>query len=140
MPSDPTMIQLMANNKLSIEKEAAPLMQVMFPKDKIKLMLPKMRALFSAADFSGRVSSTAIQLENELAQEWYEGHGTYHRLGEIDANTLVIAGVQDKIVDRQNSALLVNGIRGANFIEVPDAGHGIIYEHPDKIATAILKL
>ena len=88
MPGDPTMIQLMANNKLSIEKEAASLMQVMFPKDKIKRMLPKMRALFAAADFSGRVSSTAIQLENELAQKWYEGHGTYHRLGEIDCHHL----------------------------------------------------
>ena len=140
MPSDSNVTSLMTNKRLSVEKEAEPLMHVMFPTHKIKSMLPKMRTLFSSADFSGRISTTAIHLENELAQKWYSGAGTYRQLGEIDALTLVITGIQDKIVNRQNAALLANNIRRAKFIEIADAGHGIIYEYPDKIANSILNL
>ena len=138
--SEPGMTELIANNRLSIAKEADPLMKVMFPANKIKVMLPKMRALFPMTNFSGRVSSNIVQLENELAQKWYSSQGTYQQLGEIEATTLVITGVQDKIVDRQNSELLVNSIRGAKFIEISDAGHGVVYEYPNRIATAILNL
>ena len=142
-PKEQDTIQLIENFRFPTYKtinQSTTLMKIMFPTNKIKVMLPKIRALFSIANFSEDALSATTQLSNGLKQQWYNGKGTYYQLGEIEATTLVIAGSQDKIVDRQNAALLTNNIRGAKLIEIVDAGHGIIYEYPNRIATAILNL
>lgn len=121
-------------------KREALLLQVMFPPKVLGQLLPKLQAIFQAAAFVEEISNSMCQLEKQLSENWYQGTGTYMQLNEIDAKTLVISGEQDLIVDRQNSLLLINGIPGAKGLEFGDAGHGVIYQHPDAIAEAIIKL
>lgn len=112
----------------------------LFPAKVLRSMTPKLKAIFNAANFQNDISNSVVLLQQHMADLWYQGSGSYQQLGEIDANTVIIAGAQDMIVNRQNLMLLVNGIRGAQLIEYPDAGHGLIYQHPDSIAETVNKL
>jgi pimeloyl-ACP methyl ester carboxylesterase len=116
------------------------MLQVMFPPKVLVLLLNKLHAIYQAGALVEEISNSMCQLEKQVAENWYQGTGTYSQLNEIDAKTLVISGEQDQIVDRQNSLLLVNGIPGAKGLEFSDAGHGVIHQHPDSIAEAIFEL
>jgi pimeloyl-ACP methyl ester carboxylesterase len=121
-------------------KREALLLEIMFPAKALALLTDKLHAIFQTAALVEEISNSMCQLENQLADSWYQGTGTYGQLNEIEAKTLVISGEQDHIVDRQNSLLLINGIPGAKGLEFSDAGHGVIYQHPDAIAAAIFEL
>ena len=121
-------------------KREALLLALMFPPKALALLANKLHAIFQTAALIEEISNSMCQLENQLSESWYQGTGTYGQLNEIEAKTLVISGEQDRIVDRQNSLLLINGIPGAKGLEFSDAGHGVIYQHPDSIAEAISEL
>ena len=130
----------LVQNKGSNKDEIDTLMNLLFPPPAIKAHQAKMHAILTTAYSKNKIPETVAQLEYTLAEKWYKGNGVYYKLGAIHAPTLVITGSQDNIISRQNSLLLVNGIRGAEFLELPDAGHGLIYQYPDAIADRILKL
>lgn len=114
--------------------------KLLFPEQSLKSMKPKLQTIFAAANFAENISNSVILLQQHMANAWYHGSGTYQRLGEIEANTVIIAGAQDKIVNRQNLMLLVNSIPGAKLTEFLDAGHGVIYQHPRSIAECVNNL
>lgn len=116
------------------------ILKLLFPTKVLRNMAPKVRAIFNAANLQDDISNSVILLQQHMADLWYQGSGSYQQLGEIDANTVIIVGAQDMIVNRQNLMLLVNGIRGAQLVEYPDAGHGLIYQHPCSIAETVNKL
>lgn len=116
------------------------MLQIIFPPKVLVVLLNKLHAIYQAGTLVEDISNSMCQLEKQVSENWYQGNGTYGQLNEIDAKTLVISGEQDRIVDRQNSLLLINGIPGAKGLEFSDAGHGLIYQHPDVIAEAIIEL
>jgi len=65
--------------------------------------------------------------------------GSFSRLGEIRSPTLVITGTDDYIVPPVNSRLIRNGIPGADLVEIPGAGHGLMYQDPDTFSTYVLE-
>lgn len=131
-------ILLESSSAFDVENKA--LLTRLFTPEHLRRMTPKLRAIFTAANFKEDISNSIVLLQQHLAELWYRGEGTYQRLNQIQANTLVITGGQDRIVNRQNSLLLANGIPGAMLVEYPDAGHGVIYEHPTAIAEEMLEL
>lgn len=133
-------LNLLTNASGSFHTGSEKLLHLLFPKTIIPTLAPKMNAIFSAANFNKDISNTIIQLENQLADQWYKGSGTYHQLHQINIPTLVINGAKDKVVNRQNTLLLVNSIPGAHFVEFSDAGHGVIYQYPTRIAEEIMRL
>lgn len=112
-------------------------LQILLPNKAGRQFIPKLRAIYTAANLKEHITNSVILLQQHMTEQWYAGEGTYTQLGNIEAQTLVISGSQDRIVNRQNSMLLVNGIRGAQFVEFPDAGHGVIYQHPVDIAEQV---
>lgn len=48
---------------------------------------------------------------------------TTESLAAISAPTLVIRGAEDRITPREQSDILVSGIPGASYLEIPDCGH-----------------
>lgn len=56
------------------------------------------------------------------------------------AEVLVIAGDADRLVPLANSVQIVEGIPGAEFIIVPNAGHMLTLEHPDQVNDLLIEL
>ena len=133
-------IQVLAQIVQAPHQREQLMLRVLFPQKAIDTIATKLHAIYQAGALVEEISNSMCQLEKQLMENWYSGSGTYHELNEIEAKTLVISGEQDQIIDRQNSLLLINGIPGANGLELSDAGHGVIYQHPDAIAAAILEL
>lgn len=66
------------------------------------------------------------------------GHDTYHRLGRIEAPTLVLAGEADALIPPANSRILAERIPGAELLVVPGGGHQVLVEQPRECNQAII--
>jgi pimeloyl-ACP methyl ester carboxylesterase len=63
--------------------------------------------------------------------------GTYDRLDRIKAPTLIVAGMEDLIISPENSLILANRINGSWLVRVENAGHGLVIQYPDKLASIV---
>ncbi|MBX9705163.1 MAG: hypothetical protein K5Q00_02825, partial [Gammaproteobacteria bacterium] len=113
------------------------LSQTVFASAELKKIIPKLKAMRTSAGELLDVSPAVLQQQYQLAQEWFAGQGTYQQLSQIHQPTIVITGILDKVVHRQNSLVLANGIAGSVRLEYPNASHGIIYEYPIELAKVI---
>lgn len=59
-------------------------------------------------------------------------------LASIDVATLVIVGAMDTITPPASARVIVEGVRGARLVELPQAGHLANLEAPDGFAEALL--
>ena len=59
------------------------------------------------------------------------------RLGEIRCPTLVIVGDEDQPLPVQKSQRIADGIRGAELVVIPGAGHLSSVEHPQAVTDAL---
>ena len=65
--------------------------------------------------------------------------GSYSRLGKLRFPTLVITGTEDVIVPPINSRILSGRIYGADLVEIPGTGHGLLYQCPDRFSDCVLE-
>lgn len=66
-----------------------------------------------------------------------ERDGVVNELAAIRCPTLVVRGTEDAAIALDRARLLVDGIAGAEWAEVPGAGHTSTLERPDEV-TALL--
>ena len=62
--------------------------------------------------------------------------GTCNALSSITQPTLVIVGTDDDAAP--DSLTLAEGIPGSWLIRIRDAGHGLMYQHPDEFNTILM--
>jgi pimeloyl-ACP methyl ester carboxylesterase len=65
--------------------------------------------------------------------------GSFSRLWEIRSPALVITGTDDEIVPPRNSRILHERISGSDLVEIPGAGHGLMYQCPDRFCDCVLE-
>lgn len=66
-----------------------------------------------------------------------ERAGCEGELAAIRCPTTVIRGTGDQAIARERARLLVDGIAGARWVEVPDAGHTASLEAPEALTAAL---
>jgi pimeloyl-ACP methyl ester carboxylesterase len=76
----------------------------------------------------------ARQAEAFLAWE-----GSFSRLGGIRSPSLVITGTDDVIVPPVNSRIISGRIPGSQLVAIPAAGHGLMYQCPDRFCDCVLE-
>jgi len=64
-------------------------------------------------------------------------NGSFNRLSQIACPTLVITGVEDLDAPIRNAVTLAEAISGAWFIPFKNAGHGLMYQEPERFSQAI---
>jgi pimeloyl-ACP methyl ester carboxylesterase len=64
--------------------------------------------------------------------------GSYGRLPEIKAPTLVLTGDADILIPPENSSILAQRIPGARLAVYPGGGHGFFAQFPERVAEDIL--
>ncbi|MDP3564886.1 MAG: alpha/beta hydrolase [Methanoregula sp.] len=64
--------------------------------------------------------------------------GSFSRLGDIRSPALVLTGTDDVIVPPVNSRIISERIPGSTLVEIPGAGHGLMYQCPDRFCDCVL--
>ena len=66
-------------------------------------------------------------------------HDTYDRLPDIKSPTLVITGIEDRMVPCENAKLLASRIPNAELAMIDNAGHGLFISDPtEKVSKTVL--
>jgi pimeloyl-ACP methyl ester carboxylesterase len=82
------------------------------------------------------VSPRIIQKQNEAIVSWITT-GMCNSLSNITQPTLVIVGTDDIWTPTANSLMIAEKIPGAWLVQMRDAGHGSMYQYPDKFSKVI---
>jgi pimeloyl-ACP methyl ester carboxylesterase len=82
------------------------------------------------------VSPDIIQRQEEAIVSWF-ATGTCNALSNITQPTLVIVGTDDIWTPAANSLMIVEKIPAAWLVQIRDAGHGLMYQFPDKFSKAV---
>jgi len=81
------------------------------------------------------LSPKTVQLQSQAVVNW---KGTCDRLSNINQPTLVIVGTDDAFAPPANSMMITEKIPGAWLVQIKGAGHGLIYQYPDKFSRIVL--
>jgi pimeloyl-ACP methyl ester carboxylesterase len=82
--------------------------------------------------------NTGDEIIARQANAFFAWSGSFHRLGDIRLPTLVITGNEDVIVPSVNSTVIRGQIPNAHLVEIPGAGHGLMYQVPDLFCEYIM--
>ena len=82
------------------------------------------------------VSPEIIQRQNEAIVSWIT-RGTCNALSNITQPTLVIVGTDDIWTPAVNSLMIAERIPGSWLVQIKDAGHGLMYQYPDKFSKVV---
>jgi len=63
--------------------------------------------------------------------------GTVARLADVTVPALVITGEDDRIAPRANAENLAGALPNARLLVIPGAGHMVITDQPEALASAI---
>jgi pimeloyl-ACP methyl ester carboxylesterase len=82
------------------------------------------------------VSPEIIQNQIDAIVNW-SFIGTCDILSNITQPTLVIVGTDDIWTPAANSLLIAERIPGSWLVQIEDAGHGLMYQYPDKFSKVV---
>ena len=82
-----------------------------------------------------RMSTAAIELQDRAIGEW---KGVWSGLKGITAPTLFVTGAEDVITPAENAKLMAAVVPGAELVRIAGAGHGLMYQDPQKLADAVM--
>jgi 3-oxoadipate enol-lactonase len=121
IPSDPAYIKLTTDPtllKLPPEERTKLLIPFMVSQEFIDKN-PTLMQQFLVKRDEYPASPQGLAGQRQVSQ----GHGTYERLPEIVAPTLVIHGDSDRIIPMENARILASRIPGAELVILKRAGH-----------------
>lgn len=78
------------------------------------------------------------EVVSRQADAFFTWTGSFSRLEKVRCPTLVITGTDDVVVPPVNSRIISGRIFGAGLVEIPGAGHGLMYQFPDRFSDCVL--
>lgn len=87
-----------------------------------------------AEDFpvpSEPMKAEAIGYQNEAIAKWT---GVWSSLTSISCPTLFVTGADDLLTPPRNAEMMAAIVPGAELVQIPGAGHGLMYQEPQKLA------
>jgi pimeloyl-ACP methyl ester carboxylesterase len=85
------------------------------------------------------VVSDTLKKQFEINENWLSKHwrGVCNDLTNVTQPTLIITGTEDVAIPAANSLILADKIPGAWLVQIKGAGHGLMYQFPEKFTTII---
>lgn len=133
VPNPPAVIAALTNFSGTPLQQAEAIIKVLFPQswiDQNRVYLALLALLPKEP-----VSPAVVQAQVAAEEAW---PGSWNRLGQITAQTLIIQGTVDALDSVTNAKILLNGITGSSLILIPGGGHGVMYQYPTNFADFIL--
>jgi pimeloyl-ACP methyl ester carboxylesterase len=130
MPSQQVLKDL-ANTSGSQEERGTRLFNLLFPKD----WLSKQPAFYKWFPLPKETSLPEnIERQAQAIATW---SGSFDRLSSIRSPTLLVTGTEDVIAPPENSFILAQRINVSWLVQFEGAGHGLMYQYPDKLAKIV---
>ncbi len=129
--ASPEVLKDLANNSGSPEVRGMRLFNLIFPKD----WLSRQPAFYKWFPIPKETSLPEnIERQTQAIATW---PGTFDRLGSIESLALVVTGTEDVITPPENAFILAQRINGSWLVQFEGAGHGLMYQYPDRLAKIV---
>ena len=85
------------------------------------------------------VSPNTLKQQFNIVEDWFATNwsGICNQLSKISVPTLVITGTEDVAAPAANSLIIVQKIPGSWLVQIKAAGHGLMYQYPDKLSKVL---
>lgn len=85
------------------------------------------------------ILSTTVVKQFNAVEDWLSRNwtGVCDQLQHISTPTLIITGAEDVAVPAANSLILVQKIPGAWLVQIKAAGHGLMFQYPEKFSEIV---
>jgi len=126
--------------------EAAAMLMDRSPKSPREAVEASLPFIYSASTSQSAIDEDVeVRLRYPLRGKAYWGQldamrthrGTFDRLGDITARTLVLHGDADRLVQPANATLIADAIPGARLHWLPGASHVFWTDQPDATVAAV---
>ena len=81
------------------------------------------------------VDPSVVALQSKAMTGWA---GSMSRLGQVKAPFMLLTGAEDILTPPQNSLLMAPVIPSCWLVQFPDAGHGLLYQYPERTAAVVM--
>lgn len=126
-PPEPQIISRLENTLGLPSEKGYEWLRLIFPADWIKNNQDRIREIFHRP--LGIMNPNAILKQAQAISKW---EGSCNRIPFLHHDTLVIDGKDDLILPSENAAYLASKLPNSKLILIPDAGHGLMFQNPDK--------
>jgi pimeloyl-ACP methyl ester carboxylesterase len=132
VPMSKKTLAVMTDMSGTVEQRGMRMLTLLFPQS-YRAADPKYYESFPQT--REQVSPKAIELQDQAIGAW---KGVWSGLKGITAPTLFITGAADVITPPENAKLMAAIVPGAELEVVSGAGHGLMYQDPQKLATLVM--
>lgn len=116
----------------------ARVMRVLFPADAVQdAERCFVRDMFLPAGYRAEVPDAVTRAQQQALAGWSRDRDTRRALGSLKLPTLVIGGVDDRVLPAAGSTALARDIAHAELLLVDDGGHALMYQYPVSLARRI---
>jgi pimeloyl-ACP methyl ester carboxylesterase len=126
-PPEPKVLSKLENSLGIPFENGYQWLHLLFPSDWIKSNQDRIREIFQRP--LGTIDPDSIHKQAEAINKW---EGTCNRIPFLKHETLVIDGKDDLILPSENSAYLASKLPNSKLILIAEAGHGLMFQNPDK--------
>jgi pimeloyl-ACP methyl ester carboxylesterase len=136
IPPRPQVLQAIStitNTSLSAQQKIDRITSTLFPSEWFKAN-PNYQSYIPNS--KEPASLEIIQRQQQATVSWFST-GTCNALSKITQPTLAIVGRDDMWTPAANSLIIAEKIPGASVIQIKGAGHGLMYQFPDKFSKVV---
>jgi pimeloyl-ACP methyl ester carboxylesterase len=135
IPESPDVVKILSDFAYNRSHDVGKFLSVTFPPSWIKshsnnISIPKSKEI---------VPPDTQKLQFNIVEAWFatNWNGVCGQLSKISVPTLVITGTEDITAPAANSLIIAQKIPGAWLVQIKGAGHGLMYQYPEKISTVL---
>jgi len=135
IPQSPEVVKILSDFAYNRPQDVGKFLSVTFPPSWIKshsnnISIPKSKEI---------VPPDTQKQQFNIVEAWFATNwsGVCGQLSKISVPTLVITGTEDITAPAANSLIIAQKIPGAWLVQVKGAGHGLMYQYPEKISTVL---
>ena len=131
IPQSPEVVRALSDFVNNRTQDVETFLSVTFPSEWIKANPNYLETIPKSAEI---VPSTTLVKQFNALENWLDTNwsGVCSQLSNISKPTLIITGTEDVAVPAANSIILAQKILGSWLVQIKDAGHGLMYQYPDK--------
>lgn len=78
-----------------------------------------------------KMDGAALKAQAKAVTDENNGPGIWSQLANIKNRVLILSGTQDVLSPVQNAVMIATTIPGAWLVQIPDAGHGVLFQDPE---------
>jgi len=135
IPQSPEVVKILSDFAYNRPQDVGKFLSVTFPLSWIKshaknISIPQSKEIV--------LPDTKKQQFN-IVEDWFAPNwsGVCNQLSKVTIPTLVVTGTQDIAVPAANSLIIAQKIPGAWLVQIKGAGHGLMYQYPEKLSTVL---